>query len=257
MSPMAGHRTRALIYTGGTYLYPSNFAWLLMHSYAAIKKYQSGSSSTLLSGGLFGHDPSGATMLVTQPNGSVTTIVKHGNTISKPSNAEASTTSCTSTEPSGADYLCNTYVMGQSKAGWGSGAYPLDGIGQHLYIDQGTVTSSTKISAYLQDVRSAYVKFEGSSTLKKTEITEFGWVADPSSSTYQTEAANQAQNVQTAYGTFHKTSYVTRADYFIAQDVPERSVFYGLVDGDGTTYKPAFSAYQTAAAYGNFLGAED
>jgi hypothetical protein len=236
------------VYTGGTYLYPSNFAWLLKHAYAAIKKDEPGSASTVLSGGLFGHDPAGASLLVTQADGTVRRVVKHGTTVQNAGGTGAPTT-CTSTEPSGADYLCSTYQMGRSKAGWRAGAYPLDGIGQHLYIDQGTLTSSTKVNAYLQDVRAAYLAFEGTTTTKKTEITEFGWVADPSSPTFATDAANQAQNVQTAYSTFRSTSYVSRADYFTAQDVPEGSIFYGLVEGDGTTYKPSFSAYQTAAGY--------
>jgi hypothetical protein len=93
------------------------------------------------------------------------------------------------------------------------------------------------------------VAFEGTSTPKKTEVSEFGWVANPSSPTFNTDAANQSQNVRTAYTTFRSTTYMARADYFIAQDVPEGNIFYGLVEGDGTTYKPAFSAYQTSAAY--------
>ncbi len=62
--------------------------------------------------------------------------------------------------------------------------------------------SSSKITAYLQDVRNAYVAYEGAKTPKTTEVTEFGWVANPSSLTYGTEAANQAQNVQIAYAAF-------------------------------------------------------
>jgi hypothetical protein len=156
---------------------------------------------------------------------------------------------CTSSVPSGADYLCDVYSMGQQKAGWRAGAYPLDVIGQHLYIDQGGVTSSSKITAYLQDVRGAYLAYEGATTQKKTEVTEVGWVANPGSATYNADAANQAQNVQIAYTTFRTTAYVTRADYFAAQDVPEGMIFYGLVQGDGVTYKPAFGTYQGAAAY--------
>jgi hypothetical protein len=236
------------VYTGGSFIYPSNFAWLLKRSYTAIKRYQPGKASTVISGGLFGHDPSGAAMLVSEPNGSSRIVVKHGTTNSGVVNP-ASTVSCTSAEPSGADYLCNTYSIGRKKASWRAGAYPLDRIGQHVYIDQGGLTSASKLTGYLQDVRSAYLAFEGASTTKQTEITEFGWVANPGSSTYPADAANQSQNVQTAYNTFRTTSYVARADYFAAQDVPEGSIFYGLVEGDGTTYKPAFSTYQTAAGY--------
>ena len=139
--------------------------------------------------------------------------------------------------------------MGRSRAGWRAGNYPLDRIGQHLYVDQGGLTTGSKLTTYLQDVRNAYVAFEGTSTPKQTEVTEFGWVANPGSATYSSDAANQSQNVQTAYSTFHTTSFVARADYFAAQDVPEGSVFYGLVEGDGTTFKPSFTAYQTAGAY--------
>jgi Glycosyl hydrolase catalytic core len=104
------------------------------------------------------------------------------------------------------------------------------------------------VTSYLQDVRNAYLAFEGSATPKKTEVTEFGWVADPTSTTSTRDASNQAQNVRTAYTTFRSTSYVSRADYFVAQDVPEGGVFYGLVQGDGTT-KPAFAAYQGSAVF--------
>jgi len=237
------------VFTGGTFIYPSNFAWLLKRSYAAIKSAEPGTSSTVISGGLFGHDAGGAAMPATTVTGSPTTVVKHGN-VASPTRAPGGTTAtCTSSVPSGADYLCNTYTSGRKNAGWKAGAYPLDRVGQHLYIDQSGTTSSSKISAYLQDVRNAYVAFEGSSTAKRTELTEFGWVANPSSATFSADAANQASNVTTAYTTFHSTPYVARADYFVAQDVPEGNVFYGLVEGDGTTYKPAFQSYVSAAAY--------
>jgi hypothetical protein len=76
-----------------------------------------------------------------------------------------------------------------------------------------------------------------------------GWPAEPDNGNYGTASASQAENVQTAYTTFRSTSFVTRADYFTVQDVPEGNVFYGLVQGDGTTYKPAFAAYQKWTAY--------
>jgi hypothetical protein len=235
------------VYSGGSFIYPSNFAWLLKRSYAAIKTYEKGKTSTVISGGLFGHDPGGAAMLVSGPSAS-RVVVKQGTTSALPARQSGPAT-CTSAVPSGADYLCNTYRMGQSRAGWRAGSFPLDRIGQHLYVDQGGLTTSSKLTTYLQDVRNAYVAVEGATTAKQTEVTEFGWVADPSSPTYSTDATNQSQNVQTAYSTFRTTRFVARADYFVAQDVPEGSVFYGLVEGDGTTFKPAFTAYQAAAAY--------
>jgi hypothetical protein len=236
-------------YTGGTFIYPSNFAWLLRRSYSAIKAVEPGTKSTVISGGLFGHDPAGARLSVITPDGAQQTFVKRGNVAFGDQASQAAATACPSAQNSGADYLCYTYTFGRKTAGWRSGAYPLDSIGQHLYIDQAGLTTPTKITAFLQDVRSAYVAFEGTSTPKKTEVSEFGWVANPSSPTFNTDAANQSQNVRTAYTTFRSTTYMARADYFTAQDVPEGNIFYGLVEGDGTTYKPAFSAYQTSAAY--------
>jgi hypothetical protein len=238
------------VYTGSSFMYPSNFAWLLKRSYAAIKAVQPGSTSTVVSGGLFGHDVGGATVTIVAPSGTRQTITKSGAVAKADPAGVAAAAPCASNVPSGADYLCNTYRMGQQKAGWKAGAYPLDAIGEHLYIDQGGLTSASKITTYLQDVRNAYAVFEGTATVKKTQVTEFGWVADPrNAATYPTAADNQAKNVQTAYGTFRSTSYVSRADYFAAQDVPEGNVFYGLIQGDGTTYKPAFATYQVAAAY--------
>jgi hypothetical protein len=238
------------VYTGGSFIYPSNFAVLLKRAYAAIKAAQPGSMSTVVSGGLFGHDIGGVTITVVTADGARQTITKKGapETNVDKVGVGATPATCTSRFSSGADYLCNTYRMGLLKAGWTAGAFPLDAIGQHLYVDQGGLTSASKIKAYLQDVRDAYVAFEGAATPKKIQMTEFGWLTKPGA-TYQTAAANQAKNVQTAYSAFRSTSYVSRADYFTAQDVPEGSIFYGLVQGDGTTYKPAFSAYQTAAAY--------
>jgi hypothetical protein len=235
-------------------MYPSNFAWLLKRSHAAIKAVQPGATSTVVSGGLFGHDIGGATVTTVAPSGARQTITKRG-TVAEAKAGPASAAAppapaCTSSVPSGADYLCNTYRMGLLKAGWKTGVFPLDAIGQHLYIDQGSLTSAAKITSYLQDVRAAYVAFEGAGTAKKTQVTEFGWVADPrNTATYPAAADRQTKNVQQAYATFRSTTYVSRADYFAAQDVPEGNVFYGLVQGNGTTYKPAFAAYQIAAAY--------
>jgi hypothetical protein len=246
------------VFTGSSFIYPSNFGWLLKRSYAAIKTHKPGTSSTVVSGGLFGHDLGGASVVVVNPDGGRQRITKRGSVgpelqpsreapLAKAPAPPAP--ACTSSVPSGADYLCNTYRMGQTRAGWKKGAYPLDAIGQHLYIDQGGLTTSSKVSSYLQDVRNTYVAFEGAATTKKTQVTEFGWVADPNSANYEAESTNQAQNVQTAYTTFRSTSFVTRADYFAVQDVPEGNVFYGLVQGNGTIFKPAFAAFQNWAAY--------
>jgi len=224
------------VYTGGSFIYPSNFAWLLKVSDAAIKR--ANASAVIISGGLFGTDPSGTPATVVQ-NGQLRQVVKHA---SSGPVAGTQTTSCTSTVPSGATYLCSTYQAGITYANWTAGQYPLDGVGQHLYIDNNMTTSSSKITTYLQDVRNAYLVYEGNVTAKKTQVTEVGW------STAFVTSHVQALNLQTAFRTFNSTSYDARSYWFNVQDIPEASLYYGLVTSNGRQ-KPSFTAYQKYATF--------
>jgi hypothetical protein len=58
----------------------------------------------------------------------------------------------------------------------------------------------------------------------------------------------QAENMVIAFDTFRQVSYVARAYWFQAQDVPEANLFYGLADAAGHE-KQAMSVYQDVAAY--------
>jgi hypothetical protein len=127
-------------------------------------------------------------------------------------------------------------------AGWAAGAYPLDAVGQHLYLDQFTTTSDTKLATCLQDLHGAYRVFEGTGTSKQIQVTEVGW------STANVLATVQVQNLQIAYATCRLTSYVGRAFWFNVQDLPEASLYYGLTDTNGVP-KRAFMAYQQDATY--------
>lgn len=237
------------IYVGGTFMYPSNFAWLLTHVYEDTR-LAGVSGVQFISGAVFGHDPGGLNRTIQ----GVDVLMRGDYRAARRSDAGPLSEAPTSTVPSGAEYLTNTYQQGQLNAGWNRvrarwGSYPLDTIGQHLYIDQGEETSSTKIRAYLDDVRKAYVAFEGSATARKTVITEVGW-----STAFVSEAV-QASNLQTAYSTFETTSYLTNAYWFAIQDVPEANLYYGLQTGGGTgdgyqgEPKPSFRMHQTYAAY--------
>jgi hypothetical protein len=187
---------------------------------------------------------------VTQEGGSVTRVTKRGDLVGaarrprqpatpeRPGDAAANGTtaalasSCLTSVPSGADYLCSTYDMGLSKAGWIRGAFPLTHVGQHIYVDQGNLTSAAKLTTHLQEVRGAYVAYEGTSTAKKTFVTEFGWETRQGSAVTADVAAD---NLRIAYDTFKPSStpYVGRAFWFSVQDVPEGDVYFGLVDGGG------------------------
>src|SRR5258708_2707996 len=104
--------------------------------------------------------------------------------------AKAAGGNCPSTVPSGGDYLCSTYTMGWKIAGWIKGAAPFDAVGQHLYINQGTTTSSNTVQKYLNDLRKIYTNYGGEPTSKQTQGTEVGWSTGPVSPRFP------AQNLQ-------------------------------------------------------------
>ena len=238
--------------TGSTYIHPSNFAWLLKRSYAEIKAVQPGTSSVVIAGSIFGHDPMGqATTAVV--DGRRVRVTRRGHLRSTPLErgrpnaanpevAAVTATSCPTTLPSGSDYLCSTYDLGIAKAGW-TRPYPLDRVGQTLYVDQGGPTSAQKLGAYVQEIRSAYAGYEGASAdQKKTIVGEVGWETKPA---YVTPAT-QGDNLRIAFQAFAATSFVERAFWFNVQDVPEADLFFGLADGAGA-HKASFGAYQTYA----------
>src|SRR5579859_2129760 len=119
-------------FSGGSYIYPSNFSQLLANSYADLEYAGLKQYVSVLSGGVFGHSIGG--------------VYSYGN--------------------AGAQYLDDTYNVGintvgsfaYTKSHWGT--YPLDAIGQHVYIDQGGTTTSSEFGQYLAWVRQAYTKYE-------------------------------------------------------------------------------------------------
>jgi hypothetical protein len=211
------------VYSGSSFIYPSNFSQLLFQAEAAIK--HANSAALVVSGGLLGLD-SGATHKGAH-NGY---------------KAKTGGGSCPSTLPSGGDYLCTTYSMGWQFATWVKGAGPFDSVGQHLYINQGGITSGSTVQKYLNDLRKVYTSYGGDSSSKQTNVTEFGW------STGSVSSNTQAHNLQTAYQTFKGTSYLGRAYWYRTQDLGVTGDFYGLVDTNGNQ-KQSFAAYQQYATY--------
>ena len=237
-------------YIGSSFIYPSNFAWLLRHVYEDVKTAEI-SGERFVSGGVFGHDLGGlATIVEGRP------VIKRGDPMrpgygvrlerdSKRSSAASSVSE------SGSDYLRATYDQGKANAGWEDlkatyGSYPLDGIGQHLYIDQGGATSAEKIGTYLRDVRDAYTAYEDEKTAKQTLVTEVGWATD------RVSKRTQADNLKTAYGEFKETTYLQTAYWFQLRDIPPADLYYGLLTPFDEPWKEKHSwkAYQTYAVFG-------
>ena len=239
-------------FSGSSYLYPSNYAWLLQRSYQAIKAAQPGAH--VLFGGLFAHESFGAQVALLV-DGRPQRVIKRGDMPGarrppprgRALSAQSAAATCTDHTPpgsdSGASYLCATYAVGLGYANWTPGAYPFDDVGQHLYLALGTSVSSGTLQTYLQDLRQAYLVYEGAATTKRTQVTEVGWPTD------QVSQQVQADNLRVAFQTLQATSYVARTYWFSTQDAPEAGLYYGLVDTNGAP-KPSFAAYQQYAAFG-------
>jgi hypothetical protein len=230
-------------YTGSTFIYPSNFAWLLRHVYDEADA--DGITATpFVSGGVFGHDlPSSLT-----PSGGG---VEHkrgdpqtpGYSVPGGSKPALSLSADPIALQSGADYLRATYAQGIALAGWSQfqathGFYPLDGIGQHIYVDQGTTTSAAKIAGYLAAVRAVALEHPELPP-PPTWITEVGWA------TSYVSPATQAANLHIAFAQFAATDYVTIPFWFQLRDIAGANLFYGLMTpfDPPWTRKPAWDAF--------------
>ncbi len=192
-----------------TFMYPSNFAWLLRRVYIAARE-------------------------MGVPN----LILVSGGVLSTHSQSSTTLTSANT----GADYLRDTYNRGRANADWESlkstyGSYPLDVIGQHLYIDQWGRTKANRIQQAVRFVHDAYVAGEGGSTVKTTHVTEMGWRTN-----FVSERV-QADNLTTAYTRLKQLAYTPRAYWFFLQDIPAANLFHGLLRADGSE-KPSWTAYQ-------------
>jgi fibronectin type 3 domain-containing protein len=204
------------VYTGATYIYPSNFGWLLTRSWETVHIAHQINDVTLFSGGLFGLNSYGA-----------------------------------SYSSAGGQYLDDTYSTGTNVLKGGSfahtksnyGAYPLDGIGEHIYITIAGLVSSNSFRQYEDWVHSALTKYEGTSSPKKTFITEFGWQTTNSSNANGVSAAVQDTNLVTAFRAINAAPYVQTAIWFQWADNPAGGMWYGVVDSAGNP-KPSYPDYQ-------------
>src|SRR5579884_2038384 len=191
----------------------SNYGWLLARSWEAIHKTYGYNDVTLFFGGVFGHNISGYTY----------------------SNA-------------GAQYVDDTYSTGTNTTKADSfayihskyGVYPLDGVGEHIYIDTGSSLATNEFRQYEDWVRQAYTKYEGSNTTKKTFITEFGWQTPTNGNPSQ---ALQDSNLVAAFTTIDATPYVQLAIWFQFQDNPAGGLYYGVLNSSGVP-KLSYPDYQ-------------
>jgi hypothetical protein len=203
-------------YTGGyyygcTFIYPSNYGWMLARSWEAVHVVHQVSDVTLFFGGVFGHNIGGVT-----------------------SYANA-----------GAQYVDDTYGTGTNASKGASfnytktnyDAYPLDGVGEHVYLSQGGLVASNTFRQYEDWVRQAYTKYEGAGTPKKTSITEFGWT------TSSVSQGVQDTNLITSFSAIQATPYVQMAIWFQWADNPAGGMYYGVTNSSSGP-KLSYADYQ-------------
>ena len=209
------------VYTGATFIYPSNYGWLLTRSWEAVHIAKQINDVTLYFGGVFGHNIGGVT-----------------------SYANA-----------GAQYIDDTDAKGTNLVKGGSfahtksnyNAYPLDGVGEHLYISQGGLVSSNTFRQYEDWVRQAYTKYEGVNTAK-TIITEFAWETTNSASANGVSQAVQDTNLITAFSAIKATPYLQMAIWFSLEDSTAAGLYYGVLDTTGAP-KLSYPDFQRAERF--------
>lgn len=119
--PNAWRQHSGNAYSGGSFIYPSNYAALLAQTSAAIKAVQP--TSTIITGGLLSHN-------------------NHG---------------VLNTQNSGADYLRDLY---QALPNAATGV-PFDAIGQHLYLDQPGQADPAHLWQYVSQMQAVAQRQEG------------------------------------------------------------------------------------------------
>lgn len=196
-------------FTGGSFIYPSNFAAMLDDVYEEVHGRLGLRDLVLFSGGIFGH--------------SIHNVY--------------------STSTAGADYLDATYRMGvRVLKTWKHtkrrlGSYPLDGIGQHIYIDQGGLTTAARVRQYYAWMHGVLLKWEGKRCRKPTYVTEAGWT------TRSVSRDVQAQDLDILFRVSRSLPYVATVVWFSFHDSTGANLYYGLIGPNGGL-KPAFFHYQ-------------
>jgi murein DD-endopeptidase MepM/ murein hydrolase activator NlpD len=149
----------------------------------------------------------------------------------------------------GSRYLLDTFRAGKLQHGWENiratgGSYPLDGVGYHLYVDQGPEKSADDIArtlrTYVDSVFRIMTLQDNLASLKKIYISEVGWQS-------LVGEEKQAENLQVALNTLRNDPRIGAAVWFSTQDFSPNGfgVFRpGLGPGDA---KPAYQALETIA----------
>lgn len=122
-----------------------------------------------------------------------------------------------------APYLDAVYKAGIEQLSWSSiktryGSYPLDGIGYHTYVTQGTNTPEViknRLNYNINSIWDVVSNYEGTGSAKKIWISECGW------NTAHISESEQARNVTIAFTLFRDHPRVALGTWFQICDFGE------------------------------------
>jgi len=132
----------------------------------------------------------------------------------------------------GSRYLRDTFRAGKEFHGWedirvAAGSYPLDGVGYHLYVDQGPEKTPDAISDTMEDYLGAIFgvlsQEDDMASDKKIWVSEFGWQS------HVVGQEKQRENLRRAFGVLRDDPHVGVAIWFSTQDFrpdPDRPDFW-------------------------------
>ncbi|HLV79022.1 MAG TPA: hypothetical protein VKT32_02035, partial [Chthonomonadaceae bacterium] len=193
---------------GGSYLYPSNFAWLLRHAFEESRALPH--PVTIVSGGVLAADFT--------------------------DDLDANLA---------APYLRATWRAGRTLAGWDGlreqfHSWPLDGWGLHLYLKVGSRIRPAEFTPYPAAFARLRDDMEGGRSTKPIWITEIGWATPPGEG--HLSEADQAANVTAALESLRRLPAIGPVLWFTLHDNPAAALYYGLRRADDSP-KPAWTAF--------------
>lgn len=130
---------------------------------------------------------------------------------------------------SGAQYLSDVYSIGKNELAWdwtheATGSYPLDGVGYHMYVAQGSDSPvdavRSAMQANLDEMKNVVVGYEGAA--KPFYVSEWGFRADA------VGERGQADRMAAGFGAMADHGDVALGLYFALQDFPDNP--WGVYD---------------------------
>ncbi|MDE2126863.1 MAG: hypothetical protein KGJ62_09765 [Armatimonadetes bacterium] len=194
---------------GGSYLYPSNFAWLLTETWKTVRACSPG--SLVVAGG----------------------ILTAGFTHSVAANVAT-------------EYIRATVSAGNQLDGWSDlpaecGGAPVDAWGLHLYPDSDSRVASGVIDAYYTAFRKALVAALPRQGAAAVWVTEIGWAARTGDVRAE---AREAANLVEAFTELAQQPGIGPVFWFTLHDNPSAGLWYGLRTANDQP-KPAWAAWKS------------